>query len=449
VKVFKPLWHEGTVIGAQLFQQQDRWFAFDQQRLADLIVADPWGLVDVEVDEEALAVDRLKLTRLKLRFPDGTLIDTTVSDVLPPARDLSRDVPAARPEVTVSVILPLLHADGQNCAIDDAPLMRPRRFFREFIEVQDINGATADEMAVERRALRLAFDFEDQADVVACPILRLKRATHGEFEIDPGFVPPCLLLTAHARHEQRIERLADILMAKAASLASRRRERNDGAAEFGVSDVSLFWMLHCVHSHWPDLSFLRSHPAQPPQRLYLALARLAGALITFSTRVTLADIPAYDHARQDEVFSTLEALIRDLLDSVIPSQVVVIDLKQKTKTTWSGAIHDPRLLEGADYYLSVRSALPGHQLIEQAPKLCKVGAPDEISLIINSALSGIPLRPVERAPAAIPARLEDHFFALDSSDPAYARMLAAQACEIYLPISVLGASVELYAVLKS
>ena len=76
-------------------------------------------------------------------------------------------------------------------------------------------------------------------------------------------------------HLQRIARLSDILLAKSAALAARRSERLDQIAEFGVADVSLFWLLHCIHTHWPKLSFLGTHPNQPPERLYEVLATLS------------------------------------------------------------------------------------------------------------------------------------------------------------------------------
>jgi type VI secretion system protein ImpJ len=157
----------------------------------------------------------------------------------------------------------------------------------------------------------------------------------------------------------------------------------------------------------------------------------------------------YEHAKQDEIFSSLESQIRELLDAIIPSRVIPIGLTRKTATTWSGQFKDDRLLKGADYYLSVNSSAPAFQIAEQIPKLCKVGAPDDIERIVNSALAGIPLKAVLRVPAAIPVRLENQYFALDARDPAHARMLAARACHVYLPTTLPDASFELYAVLTS
>ena len=447
MRTFKPLWQEGAVLSPHHFQQQGLWWQFAQQQFVPLAVAEPWGVLDVRVDEELLLNGRVKLAGLKLRFGDGTPIDTSIADVLPPARDLARDVGSDVQSVIVYAGLPLFDAAGNNCRVDGETVSRPRRYFREFVEVPDLLGTIDAELAVERHALQLLFDFESHADYIVCPIARLVRGQRSVFELDHNWVPPCLALSGHPRHEERVSRIADILQAKSIALAARRSERIDDVAEFGVADVSLFWLLHCLNTHWPELRFLASHPYQPPERLYHVLAQLTGALMTFSTRVNLAEIPAYDHERQDEVFSKLEDLIRDLLNAVIPSRVVPIGLLKKGPTYWNGQIHDDRLLEGADWYLSVSAAKPAFELVELIPSLCKIGAPDDIAHIVNSALPAVPLRAVQRVPAAIPVRLENQYFALDSKDPLFAGMLAARTCQIYLPASVPEASLELYAVL--
>ncbi|MCP3723247.1 type VI secretion system baseplate subunit TssK [Paraburkholderia sp. CNPSo 3272] len=449
MRTFKPLWQEGIVLSPHHFQQQGRWWEFAQQQFVPLAIAEPWGVLEAAPDEELLLNGRVKLTTLKMRFADGTPIDTSIADVLPPARDLARDVGSDVQSVIVFVGLPLLDAVGNNCRADGETVSRPRRYFREYAEVPDLHGTVDAELAVERHALQLLFDFESHADYVVCPIFRLVRGQRGVFDVDHDWVPPCLALSGHPRHEERVSRIADILQAKSIALAARRSERIDDVAEFGVADVSLFWLLHCLNTQWPELRFLASHPYQPPERLYHVLAQLTGALMTFSTRANLAEIPAYEHARQDEVFSKLETLIRELLDAVIPSRVVPIGLLKKATTYWSGQIHDDRLLEGADWYLSVNAAMPAFDLVELLPRLCKIGAPDEVTHIVNAALPGVPLRSVQRVPAAIPVRLENQYFALDAKDPVFTRMLAARTCQIYLPASVPEASLELYAVLTS
>lgn len=450
MRIDKPLWHDGLILTQQHFQQQDRWTTFAVQQFATAAFADPWGLLGIDVDEEALATGRLKLTRLKGRFRDGTPFDTTVADALPGARDLTQGIPADRQEIVVYAALALPDANGNNCRFDETTLARPRRAYREFVKVTDMNGSNAAEIAAERHAIRLLFDFESHADDTVCAVARLTRSTSGQFQLDHRFVPPCLTLGSHPLHIERVNRLADILQARSLALGARRSERIEQVAEYGVADVQLFWLLHCIHAAWPQLRLYASHPARPPEQLYVTLAQLASALMTFSTGAQLTDIPAYDHARADDVFARLETTIRELLDAIIPSRVVSIGLMHRSPTTWTGQFLDERIIEGtADWYLSVNATVPAFDLVEQFPRLCKIGAPDDVEHIVNSALLGIPLKAVQRVPGAIPVRLDNQYFALDATSAAHARMLAARTCQIYLPASIPDASLELYAVLRT
>lgn len=450
MRIDKPLWHEGLILTQQHFQQQERWTGFAMQQLATTALAWPWGTLSVEFDEEALATGRLKLTELKLRMPDGTPIDTTLADALPPARDLTQGMPADLQGVVVFAALALPDANGNNCRLDESALARPRRAWREFVKVNDMNGHGEVEIAAERHAVRLLFDFESHADDTVCAIARLTRAANGRFRVDHRYVPPCLTLASHPLHVERINRLAEILQARSAALGARRSERVEQIAEYGVADVQLFWLLHCIHATWPQLRHFAANPARAPEQLYTALAQLASALMTFSTGAELTDIPAYDHVHADGVFTKLESMIRDLLDAIIPSRVISIGLDHKVPTTWVGQFFDERIVSGSvDWYLSVNATMPAFDLIEQIPRLCKLGSPEDVEHIINAALPGIPLKAVQRVPAAIPVRLDNHYFALDSNSAAHARMLAARVCQVYLPSSIPDASLELYAVLRS
>jgi type VI secretion system protein ImpJ len=432
----------------QHFQQQALWDRFADERVARLASPDPWGIGRVAFNTQALSIHRIQLTVLDVRLPDGTFVDSETADRLPAARDLN-DVPAHLEAVVALVGLALVDAQGGNCIEDGQKPARPRRFVREYLQVADIHGEGREEISVERHALALLFDFEEPGDYVTCPVGRFVRNPQGRFEIDPAFVPPCLFLSASDRLTERMTRLSEILRAKSASLAVRRRERSDQIADYAVADVSLFWLLHSVNSTWPELARLCQAPDQHPERLYGVLARLAGSLLTFSTTETLQAIPPYDHLAPEPVFAELETLIRTLLDTVIPSRVVPIALERVRGTVWLGRINDARLVDGADYYLSVQSSLPAHALLEQLPRLCKAGAPDEVEQIVNSALPGIPLRTMSHLPAAIPIRIENQYFALDSAHPAFKRMVAAHACQFYVPASLPDVALELFAVLPT
>ncbi|MFY3768001.1 type VI secretion system baseplate subunit TssK, partial [Escherichia coli] len=97
----------------------------------------------------------------------------------------------------------------------------------------------------------------------------------------------------------------------------------------------------------------------PPERLYPELAMLAGSLLTFSLEHQVSAIPAWQHEQLNNVFPPLFDLLGDLLEASLPSRVVAIELEHDDRLHfWQARLHDPRLREGADYYLSVRSPMP-------------------------------------------------------------------------------------------
>nr|WP_269765559.1 type VI secretion system baseplate subunit TssK [Burkholderia ubonensis] len=266
----------------QHFQQQAIWEQYVHDQVARIASPDAWGAVHVALDDQALSVNRVQCTALALRLPDGTLIDSETADWLPAARSLD-DVPATVDTVTVLAGVALMDAQGGNCVEPGEKPARPRRVTREYKHVADLNGDGQEETSVERNVVALLFDFEQGGDYVTCPVARLARTPQGRFEPDTAFVPPCLFLSASDRLMHRAQRLSEILSAKSASLAVRRKERSDQIADFAVSDVALFWLLHSVNSAWPELARLVQAPDQHPERLYAVLARLAGSLLTFST----------------------------------------------------------------------------------------------------------------------------------------------------------------------
>ncbi len=176
---------------------------------------------------------------------------------------------------------------------------------------------------------------------------------------------------------------------------------------------------------------------------------MAGALLTFSLDHDLDVIPHYKHDQLSDVFPPLMRLISTLLEASLPSRVVAIELEVVRENQWKASLHDRRLREEADFYLSVRSSMLAYLLQTQFPQLCKVGAPDDINRLINQALRGIPLHPLSHVPAAIPLRLENQYFAFDLNNPLAKAMLEAGSCAFYVPGTLSGIQLELFAVLRS
>jgi type VI secretion system protein ImpJ len=446
MKTEQPLWGRGQMVSPQHFQQQVAYAAWSAECIAQLGLSHPWGMISAAFEPDLLKLGRLQARHLHIRFQDGTLIDTDNADALPPAislEDVSQDA-------VVVLALPLLRANGGNCLKPDEVAERPVRFRQRWRDVRNTFGDDTRQIAVMQPELTLRFAGQDNSDYLTCPIARLQRDSQGAWRVDETYLPPLLAVQSSRWLVTQLEQLMTQLRARLARLMAMRRESNERMADFAVADVSLFWLLNALNSAEPVLGQFERSLQSPPERLYPELARLAGSLLTFSLEHQASAIPAYQHDRLNAVFPPLFELLGDLLEASLPSRVVSIELEYDPRLHfWQARLHDPRLREGADYYLSVRSPMPVAQLQEQFPRQCKVGSPDHVRGIVNSSRVGVPLTPLRHVPAAIPLRLENQYFSLDVSHALGAEMLQSGTCMFYVPGMLGEPELELFAVLRT
>ncbi|WP_325919756.1 type VI secretion system baseplate subunit TssK [Pseudomonas frederiksbergensis] len=450
MKIDRPLWTSGTLLSAQQFQQQARWEAWANEQLAGLALAHPWGVKAVEFDAHALRLGKLKATRLSVRMPDGSPLDSQRVDRLPPGLELSRLRSEDARQMLVLLALPLEQANGNNCLMEEGPADRPTRYRQDWRPVQDLYTDEVQSIAVLEHMLTLRLDNDDNGDYLTCPIARLVREGQGNWSLDPEYVPPLLSFSAHPGLLAQLDNLLTQLSAKRQRLMGMRRESNQRMADFAVADVSVFWLLNALNTYQPVLADLKAYPQRHPEQVYLELAKLAGSLLTFSLEHDIDKIPAYRHEQLETVFPPLMRCISTLLEASLPSRVIALAL-ENSANRWQVKLNDARLREpeGADFYLSVRCRLPAAQLQDQFPRLCKVGAPADVDELINAALDGVPLKPLSQVPAAIPLRLENQYFALDLGHPKGQAMLAEGTFACYVPSTLEQVQLELFAVLRT
>jgi type VI secretion system protein ImpJ len=446
VKTVQPLWGRGIMVSPQHFQQQAAFAAWSDECIARMGLNHPWGVLQATFEPDALKLGRLQPRHLNVRFQDGTLIDTDNGDALPSALVLD-DVQG---EAVVVLALPLLRANGGNCLKPDEIAERPVRFRQRWRDVRNQFGDDDRQIAILQPELTLRLAHQDNSDYLTCPVARLLQDPQGNWMPDDAFLPPLLTLKASRWLMAQLELLMTRLRARLIRLMAMRRESNERMADFAVADVSLFWLLNALNSAEPVLGQFQRFPQSAPERLWAELARLAGGLLTFSLEHQVSDIPAWQHEQLNEVFPPLFDLLSELLEASLPSRVVAVELEHdKRLHQWLARLHDPRLREGADYYLSVRSPMSVAQLQEQFPRQCKAGSPDYVTSLVNASRQGIPLKPLRHVPAAIPLRLENQYFSLDLAHPAAQEMLQSGNCMFYVPGTLGEPELELFAVLRT
>lgn len=449
MKIYRPLWNEGALLAPQQFQQQSEWDAFSRAGLSALTSPFPWGVERVELNDALLASGRVQALALRLWLPDGTLIDTQSSDLPPEPREIALPATGRADSVTVYVALPVMQSGIVNVQTEAIPAERPLRYREEWVTIQDAFGQEEEPVAVARFNLAFRFDHESNDAWQTCAVARLLRDGQGGWRQDPDFVPPMAMFSASHVLRERLVLLNRQLRSRRQRLMAMRRESNDRMADFAVADVSLFWLLNALNTHARVLTEYERFPARHPEQVWAELARLAGSMLTFSLDRDLDAIPWYDHPVPENTFPPLFELISELLEASLPSRVVAVNMTRVDAQTWKAVLHDVRLREEADFYLSVRSNLPAWQVAEKFAEMAMAGTPDDVGQISGVALEGISLIPLTRVPAALPVRLENQYFVLDMESRAAHDMLEQGVCLFYVP-SLLGElELELFAVLRS
>ncbi|MEY8712114.1 type VI secretion system-associated protein [Mangrovibacter phragmitis] len=449
MKIYRPLWSEGVLLSPQQFQQQAEWESFSRAGLSLLSSPFPWGVERAELNDALLASGRVQVQTLRLWLPDGTLIDTQNSELPPEPREVVLPDPARADSVIVLVALPVMQPGIVNVQAESVPVERPLRYREEWVTVQDAFGQEEEPIAVARFNIMFRFDSESNDAWQTCAIARLLRDGQGGWRQDPEFVPPMAMFSASKLLHERLVLLNRQLRSRRQRLMSMRRESNDRMADFAVADVSLFWLLNALNSHARVLTEFERFPARHPEQVWAELARLAGSMLTFSLDRDLDAIPGYDHHFPENTFPPLFDLISELLEASLPSRVIAVNMTRQDEQTWKAVLHDIRLREEADFYLSVRSNLPAWQVADKFAEMAMAGTPDDVGQISGVAMEGIGLIPLSRVPAALPIRLENQYFVLDMESRAAHEMLEQGVCLFYVP-SLLGElELELFAVLRS
>ncbi len=447
-KAHRILWGEGVFLRPQHFQQQDLYFDSRLHHCLSTVHSHPWGIRAVEVDREVMANGLIRLNRLEMAFQDGTFLDAPHGEPLPLARNLN-DIPNLGVEVLVYACLPLMNAYGGNCGEHGIPTNRPVRYFTERVQAADLyTDALESEIASLKVNVRLMMDVENRDGNLSVPVVKLLKSPTGVWSVDDTYVPPLLEIQGAPPVMTMLRRLIDILLIKSQALTASHRERVKSIVEYGTSDIASFWLLHTVNRNFPLLNHLLQFPQAHPEEIYKYYGQLAGELITFSSSYTLNDIPPYKHDNLTDTFQRFDLLIRQLLETVISSRYAVIPLVSTRPSFFVGRLESDHLTENTDFYLSVSSEHPAAQIIEAVPLKLKVGSPDDVEKILNSAMAGVRLNHVTQTPAAVPVRIGNHYFELDPHGTIYDRMLKSRSVCIYVPKLLPDMKFELIAVFR-
>jgi type VI secretion system protein ImpJ len=443
----KVLWTEGMFLGPQHLQQSDRYHEEQLRRAVKSLRDFSWGVQALQVNADALANGEFVLARCAAVLPDGLAVDVPDSDAAPSSRPIEGAFDAKRSTLGVYLAAPQARPGYPAASPEGAADGRPTRYRLRTSSVPDDNAGGAErDVALAARNLRILFEGEALEDASALKIAEIGRSATGKFQLSDGFIPPSLCVSASPALATILRRVLEILSAKSEELAKQRRERSKGLVEFTMSEAANFWFLHTVNAFIPALAHHHHHPSGHPEAVYLELAKLAGELTTFATDGHPKDLPRYEHDDLRGTFSGLEARIRALMETIIPSKCSPVPLEKLRETLFTGRLADERLLDGGGLYLAVMCGVPEEKVIREIPLKAKASAADRVDQIIAAALRGLVLRHLPTPPAEIPVQPGRVYFQIDKSGDHWEAVRKSRSISFYVPPEFTQLRLELMAV---
>ncbi len=443
MKQLQPvLWTKGTFLTPQHLQLQDRFLEDSLNFRLQALKFCAWGFSEVVLDQELLAQGQLAVTRASGIFPDGLLFDIPGPDQPPPSKALVEFFDPGMRDLDIYLTIPDYKLKGLNVA--GLGRTAGSRYLAEITNIRDDNTGTGERpIQIARKNLRLLAANETREGSSALRIANVERTEAGAFRLNPRFVPPLLAVRASDYLRGLVNGVLEILSAKSTQLAGGRRQKNQSLADFTASDIANFWLLYTVNSHIPVLSHLLQGQRCHPEELFSELTALGASLTTFSTTVRPRDLPLYDHLNLSRVFSDLEEKLRLLLESVVPTNVVSLPLKQLKNTIYATAIDQDKYLANTRMYLAFSADTSEESIIRKVPQLVKACAASQIEQLINMALPGIALSHVTVPPSAIPVKMKYQYFSLNQSGPAWETVIRSRNFAAHVPGELLNPQMEL------
>ncbi|MFC1661558.1 type VI secretion system baseplate subunit TssK [Gemmatimonadota bacterium] len=447
-RLARVVWNEGMHLAQHHFQTQSRYCEESIRFALNQLHFEPHGLAAAGFDEDALLNGVVSVTHARGIMPDGTPFHIPDADAPPLPLDIRPIFQPTEHQQTVFLTLPRLRPGSANCSLEGLAEHR-------YIAVKDTfpdetTGMDERSVTLGRKNLRLVLEPEVRDDPVLLPVARVKRDGSGQFVYDPGFIPPCIQIGSSQRLMELLGHLIELLERKAATLSQERRAPGDSLAQYGGQELASFWLSHAIHSGIPPLRYHLANRRSHPEALYVELARIAGALCTFSLRSDPDSVPRYDHNGLEECFSGLDRHIRDHLEITLPTTCEKVPLHRRSvRSVFTGTVRDDMCSDKAQWILGVRSEERASRVVAAVVGKVKLASQaDLVTLVQTSGMSGLELEHLTRPPRELAPRAGLEYFLIKRTGALWRAIRESLEVGVWVPDEIVHADLELAVVLR-
>jgi type VI secretion system ImpJ/VasE family protein len=315
-------WSDGQFLQPHHFQYFQRQISEHLRQDRVFALPYPYGLMDFELDLEALSGSRVVVKRFSALMASGQELSMPGNCVLPPL-DLAPVLEQNPNEITISIALPRWSEFDANLVEDDHPAEK-RRYLPQKKRLRDENSGDNEITLVTRRLnLRLTTNLDDNKDMELLPVAKLSVLSHDRsvnaLAINEKYIPPFLQITRDNPlmgiitgllvdvRRCRDKALDDLSSAKALG------EAESSPGEAGAIDTYSVQRFRILNVYEIRLSALIETGRISPYAFFLELLTFLAELMGMDPFNSIDDIPRYAHEDYGPPFNTVIKDIRSFI----------------------------------------------------------------------------------------------------------------------------------------
>ncbi len=436
----RVVWAEGVFLGQQHFQLWDRYHRQELGTRQAALQPFGWGLIDLDFDQDALETRELRIRRCEFLLPNGRLVRYRAAD----GESRSVALPESGGRVEIYVGLSRNDSAGGitgyrerpgNCAWEVA-----------YHDVPDQHDQSRRrEVALARPNLMVLRGDEtrDQADTLK--LIELAPSPEGGWKVNEAFAPALCQIGASEPLLRLVRRIEERLAGRVRVLDERRR-RLGSVSDFGPSDLSQFLLLQELRPVQVALAHYAGTRAPHPETVSLEPLRLIGTPGAFHPEAVAPEAPSYAHDGLGATFEACERAIAALLSDALPSQMTGVKLVNETSALRVARDINPDQLRRGTLFLAVRFDSENPSWVSDFARQVKIGAREDVEMILASALQGVPIVHVQRPPNRLPIKSGYEYFRLETGGEFWQRVIDHQSLALFMPKDFIGAQVDVLTV---
>lgn len=392
----------------QHFQQQERFFESLIERRAMPLRPHAWGITELSLNEDLLAVGKFGLRSVSAVMPDGTVVNAPADCDLPPPVDVPND---ARNAIVYLTVPPRQPGAAEFARASDSV----RFIVAEEEAIDNFTAArNAEGIDTAQPNLRLGIAREQTDGRILAGVARIAERRDKQVVLDRTYIPSCLTLEAHAD----LAGIVDDIGGRAESRADEMSKRAVAKIEAGSESLTSFLLLQALNRWTPVFAHLKSCPGQHPEHLYAFLLEVAGEMSTFTTdRRRPPAFPAYDHLDLRRCFQPVIDFLVGAFATEFARLAFQLDLESKRPGAYIAPIRDRNLFRTASLFLAVSARRNPKEIADSFPNHMKIGDVTKMPELVRAATAGVPIRHVTNLPPQLRTYHELTYFQLDQSAP--------------------------------